>query len=111
MEFPKANGGLIGPLNSDELNPQIKAILDGLKVGGVSEPLRTQRGYQLLKLETRSETKTLSFEEARDQIANKVFATKRQGEVEKYLKRLRAQAIIEWRNDAIKAMFDARTAS
>lgn len=107
----KANGGLIGPLNSDELNPQIKAILDGLKVGGVSEPLRTQRGYQLLKLETRSETKTLSFEEARDQIANKVFATKRQGEVEKYLKRLRAQAIIEWRNDAIKAMFDARTAS
>ncbi len=107
----KANGGLIGPLNSDELNPQIKELLSGLKVGEVSEPLRTQRGYQLLKLETRSETKVLPFEEAREQIANKVFAVKRQGEVEKYLKRLRAQAIIEWRNEAIKALYDAKTAS
>jgi parvulin-like peptidyl-prolyl isomerase len=107
----KANGGLIGPLNTDELNPQVKDILTALKVGGVSEPVRTQRGYQLLKLETRSEVKTRSFDEAREDIANKVFATKRQGEVDKYLKRLRAQAIIEWRNDAIKALFDAKTAS
>jgi hypothetical protein len=36
----------------------------------------------LLKLETQR-TKTLSLMR-RDQIANKVFATKRQGEVEKY---------------------------
>ena len=107
----KANGGLIGPLNSDELNPQIKELLSKLKVGDIAEPIRTQRGYQLLKLETRSETKVLSFDEARDQIANKVFGLKRQGEVEKYLKRLRAQAIIEWRNDAIKALYEAKTAS
>ena len=107
----KANGGLIGPLNTEELNPQVRDLLAGLKVGGVSEPLRSQRGYQLLKLESRSEVKTLGYDEARDQIANKVFATKRQGEVEKYLKRLRAQAIIEWRNDSIKALFDAKTSS
>lgn len=107
----KANGGLIGPLNTEELNPQVRDLLAGMKVGGVSEPLRSQRGYQLLKLESRSEVKTLGYDEARDQIANKVFATKRQGEVEKYLKRLRAQAIIEWRNDSIKALFDAKTSS
>ena len=103
----KANGGLIGPLGVDELNPDIQKVLSTLKVGQVSEPLDAGNGYRLLKLDVRVPRKQATFEEARDQIADKVFNQRRAGEVLKYLERLRAQAIIEWKSPSLKAAFDA----
>ena len=103
----KANGGLIGPLGVEELNPDIQKVLATLKVGQVSEPLDAGNGYRLLKLDVRVPKKQATFEEARDQIADKVFNQRRAGEVLKYLERLRAQAIIEWKSPSLKAAFDA----
>src|SRR5688572_2570035 len=64
----KANGGLIGPLRSEELAPQLRLVLEKLKVGEVAEVIRTTRGYQILKLESRTDTKVRTFEEARSAI-------------------------------------------
>lgn len=102
----KANGGLIGPLGTDELNPDIQKVLSTMKVGQVSEPLDAGNGYRLLKLDVRVPRKQATFEEARDQLADKVFNQRRAGEVLKYLERLRAQAIIEWKSPTLKAAFD-----
>ncbi len=106
----KANGGLIGPLGVDELNPDIQKVLGTLKVGQVSEPLDAGNGFRLLKLDVRVPKKQATFEEARDAIAEKVFQQRRAGEVLKYLERLRAQAIIEWKSASLKAAFDAGVA-
>jgi peptidyl-prolyl cis-trans isomerase SurA len=102
----KANGGLIGPINKTELSPGVQKILDGLKVGGVSEPVRIAKGWQLIKLEASTPTVTLPFEQAREQVTNKVFLSKRGAEMEKYVKRMREQAIIEWKNDEIKKVYE-----
>jgi peptidyl-prolyl cis-trans isomerase SurA len=102
----KANGGLIGPINHDELDPRLQKVLDAMQVGDVTEPLRTQRGYQLLKIETRSETKVKTFEQARGDIGNRVGETKRQAERLKYLDQLREQATITWRNDDLKKAYE-----
>ena len=40
----------------------------------------------------------MPFEQAREQISDRVFTDKRKAEFEKYLEKLRAQAIIEWKN-------------
>ncbi len=77
-----------------------------MKVGDVTEPIRTQRGYQILKLETRSETKTRAYDEARDDISQKVGDEKVRGERMKYLERLRGQATITWRNDELKKAYE-----
>lgn len=106
----KANGGLIGPISADELAPAMAELFDKMKPGEVSEPMRTQRGYQIFKLESKTATEVLDFDKARDQIANKVFAQKRQGELERYLRRLRSQAIIEWKNEPLKQIYDLRVA-
>lgn len=103
----KANGGLIGPLGADELNPDIQKVVSTLKVGQVSEPLDAGNGYRLIKLDVRVPKKQATFEEARDDIADKVFQQRRAGEVLKYLERLRTQAIIEWKSASLKAAFDA----
>jgi parvulin-like peptidyl-prolyl isomerase len=106
----KANGGLIGPVNRDELSDVLQQLVAKLKVGEVSEPIRTQRGYQLFKLESRSETKILPLEEVRNQVADKVFREKSRPEVAKYLKRLRDQAIIEWKNAEIQRIYEGQVA-
>lgn len=103
----KANGGLIGPLSVNDIAPELRKTLEAMKVGDVTPPLRdAKRGYQLLKLEARSETHTMPFEEAREKISERVFTDKRRVEYQKYLEKLRAQAIIEWKNPEIKKAFD-----
>lgn len=104
----KANGGLIGPIERTELAPALGKIIDALKPGDVSEPIRTPRGYQLIKLESATPPVVQQFEDVRDLIADKVFAQKRRGEVQRYLDRLRAQAIIQWENDDLKKLYEQR---
>jgi hypothetical protein len=50
--------------------------------------------------------RTLPFDQAREQISERVFAEKRKIEYMKYLDRLRGQAIIEWKNPDVKRAFD-----
>ena len=102
----RANGGLIGPLRQDELAPAFQKVLEPMKVGDITEPIRTTRGYQLLKLESRTETRVQSFADARNAIGQRVAETKRQGELQKYLDRLRSQATVTWRNDELKRAYE-----
>ncbi len=102
----KANGGLIGPIKSNELAQPLQDLLDKMKVGDITAVIRTQRGYQILKLESRTETKIRTFEEAREDIADRVAETKRRAEMQKYLDRLRDQATITWRNDELKRAYE-----
>ncbi len=102
----KANGGLIGPLNVSDLSPDFRKVIEALKPGEMTQVIRTQRGYQILKLESTTPTKILEFEKARDQISDRVFTDKRRDEFEKYLVKLRAQAIIDWRNADVKKAYE-----
>jgi peptidyl-prolyl cis-trans isomerase SurA len=101
----RANGGLIGPIKLDDLSAELGKIIAAMKIGEVSQPLRTTRGYQILKLETVSPKQTLAFEPAREQIADRVLGDKRKREFLKYLEKLRAQAIIEWKNEEIRKAY------
>jgi peptidyl-prolyl cis-trans isomerase SurA len=102
----KANGGLIGPFNLAELSPELRTLLESMTPGAISEPLRSARGHQILKLESSTPPQTMPFEQAREQISERVFTDKRQEEYERVLTRLRAEAIIEWKNDEIKAAYE-----
>lgn len=102
----KANGGLIGPIKSDEIAPALHTVLEKLKVGDVSEVIRAQRGYQIFELESRTETKIKTFDEARQDISDKIADTKRRAETQKYIEKLRASATITWHNDELKKAYE-----
>jgi peptidyl-prolyl cis-trans isomerase SurA len=107
----RANGGLVGPLNTNELTPGFKQLLDGMKVGDVSEVIRGQGGYQVIKLDNRTDDKVMTAEEAHDKIADALYEEKRVGEMKRYLAKLRAIAIIEWKNDEIRKAWETRMAA
>jgi parvulin-like peptidyl-prolyl isomerase len=102
----KANGGLVGPLKEQDLAPALQKQLDAMKIGDISEVMRVTRGYQILKLESRSDTKIRSFDDARDDISRRVADRKMRGELMKYLDRLREQATIVWKNDELKKAYE-----
>jgi len=106
----KANGGLIGPFSLDDLSAEVRRTIESLKVGEMTPVLRATNGYQILKLETRTDSKVKSFEEARGDIANRIGDQKLRGEREKYLDRLREQATITWRNTELQKAYETALA-
>lgn len=103
----KANAGLIGPLNLNDVSPELRKLIESMKEGQITEILRAPRGYQILKLESLTAPEVRSFEDAKNDISNKVFGEKRRVEFNKYLDKLRAEAIIEWKNPEIKKAYDS----
>jgi peptidyl-prolyl cis-trans isomerase SurA len=102
----KANGGLVGPLAKTDLSDDLQKAIAGLKTGGVTPVLRTTRGYQIIKVESLQDSTTKPFDEARGDIADKIANDKRQGEYRKFIIKLRAEAIIDWKNDEIKKAYE-----
>jgi parvulin-like peptidyl-prolyl isomerase len=102
----KANAGLIGPLSLTDLSPELRKVIESTKPGDVTQPTATARGYQFFKIETLTTAETMAFEQAREQINDKVFTGKRKDEFDKYLAKMRAQAIIDWKNGDVKKAYE-----
>jgi peptidyl-prolyl cis-trans isomerase SurA len=101
----KANAGLIGPISMKDLSSEMQKLVGSLKVGEVSQIVRTNRGYQIFKLESETKSETMPFDQAREQISDRVFTGKRQEEFQKYLAKLRSEAIIEFKNADIEKAY------
>lgn len=102
----KANGGLIGPIARNDLSPELLKDIEGLKVGDFTPVLRTSRGYQIIQLESATDRKVRTLDEARAEIADRVANEKQRGHMVQYLQQLRTQAIIDWKNDEVKKAYE-----
>ena len=107
----KANGGLIGPFLHADMSPQLLAVVEKMKPGDLTQPIRTPKGYLLYKLETMKPQALQPFDSVRDLIGEKVAGVRTQVEMRKFLSRLRAQAIIEWKNDQLKKAYEKQIAA
>jgi peptidyl-prolyl cis-trans isomerase SurA len=103
----KANGGLLGEIPWSDISPELQKELTSLKAGEMTRVLRSTRGYQILKVDARTDGTTKSLDDARTEVSDKVFEGKRRTEFAKYLVRLRGQAIVEWKNDEVKKAYEA----
>lgn len=106
----KANGGLIGPFSHADMSPELLALVQKMKPGDLTQPIRTAKGYQLFKLETLKAQALQPFDAVRDLIADKVAGARTQTEMRKFMARLRTQAIIEWKNEDLKKAYEKQIA-
>jgi peptidyl-prolyl cis-trans isomerase SurA len=107
----KANGGLIGPLPLSDVADALRKTLESMKPGEVTQPARNARGFQILKLEAMKIAEAQSFDSVRDLVADKVYDARQQSEMRKFLTRIRSQAIIEWKNQDLKKLYEQRIAA
>jgi peptidyl-prolyl cis-trans isomerase SurA len=102
----RANGGLIGPLDLGDLASDLREFIEEMEVGEISPVVRTPRGYQILKLESKTETKVTPFAEARTEVTDRVYSEKAQRQFETFLEGIRAQAIIDWKHPEIQKAYE-----
>ena len=103
----KSKGGLIGPIAKAELADELAKMLAAMKPGDITPVVRVAGGFEILKLESSTESTTLPFEDAKSQIVDKLSQERQGAAMQKYLKKLRDEALIEWKNDEIKKAYEA----
>ena len=88
--------GDLGTFSEHEVDPTIAEAAFTMEVGDFSEPLQTEWGYHIIQVTNKQpEGTTLTLEEVRDEIANKIFASKQRLAFDMLMKELKEQEKIE----------------
>lgn len=106
----KGNGGVVGPINADDLNPTLKQAIEALQPGGVTSPIKGPRGYQIFRLEERVVPALKPFDSVRIEIEQALREERLGPETQKLLGRLRAQAVIEWKDEDLRKLYEQELA-
>lgn len=89
------NGGSLPPMQPDQLQPQIAAIVFKQSKGYVTDPIKIPQGFVILRIDDRYEAGQASFEEVKGEIQDKLARPKMEPKIREYLTRLRMQAFLE----------------
>jgi parvulin-like peptidyl-prolyl isomerase len=88
----------------------IRDAIDKMQPGEITQPIRTTRGYQLYKLESRTAAERQAFDSVRDDIAQKIGEARLDVETAKYLQQLRTQAYIDWKRPDLQQLYEKKLA-
>ncbi len=91
----KERRGELGKFKKGEMEKNLENHVFSMKVGDLSPWIKTSKGYYILKLEEKKEAKLKSFEEARDEILDKIIETKREPLLKKFFEELKAKSYIK----------------
>jgi peptidyl-prolyl cis-trans isomerase SurA len=92
----RAQNGKMGTFKPGELKEDIAAAVSALKVGEVTEPIRLQDGYQIIRVDDRKAEELRPYQDPEVQGAVGRYATMERAEQarKKYLKQLRDDAYV-----------------
>ena len=99
----KEKGGLLGYFGKGQMVPQFEQAAFSLKPGEVSDPVKSQFGWHIIKVENRRQKPPPGFDTVKDQILGSLIHKRAQ----KVAEELRTDAKIEYLDPKIKAMVEA----
>jgi parvulin-like peptidyl-prolyl isomerase len=89
-----ANGGLVGTFTLPDLRTEFADAIKNVKVGGVTDLIRSDEGYQILRVDARTPASDpLAFDE--DKVREAITVERREKERAAYMKSLRKDAYIK----------------
>jgi parvulin-like peptidyl-prolyl isomerase len=92
----RAQNGKLGAFKLEDLKPEVKAAISTLKAGEVTEPIRLQDGYQIVRLDNRKPETMRKYEDQEVGPAiGRALTMERAAEAQKtYVERLKQEAYI-----------------
>lgn len=91
----KENGGNLGHFGRGQMVPEFEDAAFSMKVDDISEPVQTQFGYHIIKLDHKHEARKLEFDEVKEQIEQNLRNVKQQDAYTEYLEQLKAKYPVE----------------
>lgn len=86
----KANGGNLGDFGKGQMVPEFDEAVFAMEVGAISDaPVKTQFGYHLIKLNSKSESETMPFESIKDEIKEGLLGEKRRAAYDSKINQLK----------------------
>lgn len=96
-DFKKESGGLQSPRQyASVADKNLRALLEKLPEGAVSDVLPYTNGWRLIKVETKPHTEIGSFESVQEDIKRKLDARKRIQARQAYVKQLREKSFVRY---------------
>ena len=74
----KESGGALGEFTKGQMVKEFEDAAFSMKVGEISDPVKTQFGYHIIKLTGKNPAKISSFNEVKEQVNDRVVKTKQQ---------------------------------
>ena len=87
----RAQDGKLGTFRPDELKEEIAAAVSSLKAGDVTEPIRVQDGFQIIRVDARKDATVRPYDdkEVQEMVARAATMDRAEEARKKYLKKLR----------------------
>lgn len=91
------NDGELGSFKKGDLKPEIENVVFKQKKNYITDLIRTDNGFEILKVEDRYEPGQASLEDVKNDIMEKLYVPRMQPALRTYLTKLRQDAFIEIR--------------
>jgi parvulin-like peptidyl-prolyl isomerase len=88
-------GGDLGFFEKGELTDALENAAFALSRGEVSDVIRMESAFYIIRVEEKVEEKVKTLEEVRSEVADAIFQEKMNAQLEKYIQQLRERAIVE----------------
>lgn len=95
LDGSASRGGNLGFFPRGRMVKPFEEAAFALQVGEISEPVKTDFGYHIIKVTDRQEAKTLSLEESKEDIRSTLLYQKQMETLRTYLMELRENAEVE----------------
>jgi len=100
-EGPSASrGGNLGYFARGDMVKEFDEAVFSMNPGDISDIIRTEFGFHLIKLEDFKESKKISFEKVENDIKNYLMQIKSQEQFDKFIKKLKEKAKIKMRENS-----------
>lgn len=98
------NGGDLGFLSKGQMLPEIEEVATRLKIGEISEPIKTKSGHEIIKVTDKKRGQVVELEKVKNLISQNLLAEKQKNVFDSYVEGLKKSYKIEINKEALSKL-------